>query len=62
VLYGEDSAVLIGLRAICFMGMCLMGTHLLWVCISWGTYLIGMHPRYASHKWDFVQEVGTNKL
>ena len=25
--YGEDSAVLIGLRGICFMGMHLMGMH-----------------------------------
>jgi hypothetical protein len=28
VPYGEDSAVLIGLRAICFIGMHLMGMHL----------------------------------
>jgi hypothetical protein len=55
VPYGEDSAVLIGLRGICFMDMCLMA-H-----IPRGVYLMGRvshgHAPHglASHRQDCAE-------
>jgi hypothetical protein len=45
VPYGEDSAVLIGLR-----GMCLMGTHLTGACISW-----------ACTSWACISQAGLRR-
>src|SRR5271167_4108779 len=54
VPYGEDRAVLIGLRGICFMGH---GHTSHGACISLGMHLMGMHLTGGT-----AQKVDTNEL